>query len=216
MVGKCSKRARRAAPATLSPCAALVVKQREACDVLKRASAQFPITLRVRDVYAAIAQIAAFLNLAMPKPRLRKATTACPFAVHDACIDFAYAPTPENLLTAVSSLQRFDLTILALNDSTPARLISRTVKPPVPPAPQVHRAPQGALDWVTNGAPKEPEHYATESQTSARIAARDERIARKGQLPTFRLLEVIKRANSVSKPVKWNARMGKGVLSLKK
>lgn len=196
-----------------------LASQRDACESLKRAAREFPISLQVRNLFLTLAAFAQIHSLDMPKPRLRKATTACPFAVHDACLTVAHVPTAENLLTAVSSLQRYDLTILAQHDALPSRLMSPDVHAPEPNPPVIHRAPAGSLDWSTQPIiGTDPATLAEQAQFHRNkrelLATLAEKRAKRIE-PKKR--KANKPANRVSKaPVKWHARMGREVLTLKK
>lgn len=200
-----------------------MLSARERVKTLARA---FPSTRDSLTLILALHQCAnahGFSMEAQPMPDYHGDT----LTVHDACIDFGYSPTQDNLANSVSALQGYDpfiwqrylraLEKWATPTVKPAPRCTKNVPPPEPPAPQVHRAPTGSLDWATAPAIGcNPMLVAALRQTQEQRAAEDEKHAKRDLIPTFRLVKTTKRAaNRVSNP-KWHARQGKEVLTLKR
>ncbi len=198
-----------------------VLSRHDACEALKRAARDFLIhPTRTNELRTALRACAEAHSLTLPNPRLRKRNTdADPCLVHDAALDCGYSPTPENFANSISTLLRYEITLLAQHDAQPARLMHPTVRAPEPPAPVIHRAPSGSLDWSTQpiigidpAVLAEQAQYLTNKRDlianlAAKRAKRIEPKKRRANKP----------ANRVSKPSpKWNARLGKEVLTLRR
>lgn len=196
-----------------------IMTKHDACEALKRAAREFlKHPTRSNELRHALRNCAEAHKLTLPNPKLRKrAADNCPLPVHDAALDCGYSPTPENFANAVSTLLRYEIAVLAQHDSQPVRLMNPKVRAPEPPAPVIHRAPAGALDWSTQpiigidpAILAEQSQYALHKRDlianlAAKRAKRIEPKKRKARKP----------ANRVSNPSpKWNARMGKEVLTL--
>jgi hypothetical protein len=206
-------------PTVRKPAPRAIISRKDACESLKNAARQFPVDVRISPLFLAIKNMAEAHKLTMPKPDPREsAESACPFDVHDAVIDLAYAPTKENLADAVSTLHRYGKAIMAQHDALPERLLRKNVKAPEPNAPIVHRIPEGALDWATQpviGA--DPLSVALENEEFGRKRAMERRIEKRAARikgapqPKKRAARAEKVRN-----IMWHARMGKEVLTLKR
>lgn len=196
-----------------------IMTKHDACEALKRAARDFlKHPTRTNELRNALRNCAEAHRLALPNPKLRKrAADACPVAVHIAALDCGYSPSPENFANAVSTLLRYEIAILAQHDAQPVRLLNPKVRAPEPNKPQIHRAPHGSLDWSTQPIIGiDPAILAEQSQY---VTHKRELLAKLAEKRAKRIepkrRKARKPANTVSKaPVKWNARMGKEVLTL--
>lgn len=197
-----------------------------ACERVKTLARAFPTTRDSQTLILALHQCANAHGLSFDTPAMPE-YHGDTYTVHDACIDFGYSPTQDNLANSVSALLGYDpfawqkhmhaLDKWAKPAIKPAPACTKNVPPPEPPAPKVHRAPTGSLDWATAPAIGcNPMLVAALRQTQEQRATEDERASKRDLIPTFRLVKTTKRAaNRVSNP-KWHARQGKEVLTLKR